>query len=912
MALLGLACVLAGPAAATAAATTPVNTFPPEVVGNAILGERLVCGAGDWTGVEAVNVSEPSPFQYEWVRGGITVSPRAHKNLTYTLTKADEHHEVWCVVTGENKEGVSEPAESWNSVCLGGECEVKPEPPVNELPPEASGNPAVGNTLKCSQGTWSGTQPLAYSYQWLRDKEAIGLATSSAYTVVSEDEGHSLSCRVTATNSAGEAYAESTNSLAIPGSKPVPKEEPRVLGIPEAEQTLTCSQGPWTGSSPITFTFQWLRNGESIADQTGDTYYVQPADEGRNISCTVTGTNAAGKASAASKAVAIRISPPRNNTRPVVSGAVEDGHTLTCSDGTWTGSPTKYEYQWVREESPIPSATSSEYVVGSADIGSALYCDVTATNGGGSNSRLSKPVMKQGSNPPVAAKPEVSGLPISGDELTCKTGTWSGSPTQILYQWVRAKDSPEETELESGTASTYKVSSADEGYSLSCTVIAISSEGIGEAESEPLNVAGKQPRNLVAPEVSGGAGSLHIGESGTCVRGVWEGAPKPTFTYRWLRDGIEISGATSSVYTVAEADRGHWLSCVVTATNSEGKLPASSNSVHVPGSSPVPPVEPPVITGNPEVGRQLTCSQGTWAGAPPPTFTYQWLLDNVAIPSATSSAYTVTSADRGLMLTCRVAAVNTEGTGYAASAPVHVPGIAPEFRKPGLEPPRVSGTGALGQTLICHPGIWEGSPPPVFTYQWLRDGTPIASATESTYIIEPADQGHSLSCVVVASNIEGRVEAMSENSVAVAARTTPSNGTPATITTDTTPGPTAAQILAALGTQLVRAQSGARIGAVLKSGGYVFPLVAPAVGSLEVLWYEVVKGAHGKTTRLVVAQAKTSFSKALTKGMVRLRLTAQGRRAIQHAAHVTLTAKAVFRVSHGISVTWLKAFRLSH
>ena len=908
MAFAAVGLALAGPATGSAAAAKPANSFPPEVVGSARLGERLVCGVGTWTGAVEAPPGEETGFQYEWVREGITVSARAHKNLTYTLTKADEHLAVWCIVTAEGKEGISEPAESWNSVCLNGGCGEGGVPPKNTAPPSVSGTAAVGQTLTCSQGTWSGTTPLTFTYKWLRDKEAIAAATGNAYTVVGEDEGHALSCKVTATNAAGEASAESANSVEITASLPEPKEAPQVLGIPAAEERLTCGVGIWSGSSPLTFTFQWLRDGKTLAIATGDIYEVEAADEGHKIACRVTGTNAAGKAEAASTAVLISVRPPTSTARPVVSGTPEEGHTLTCSTGTWTGAPTSYEYQWAREEAPIPSATSNKYTVVSADVGKALYCDVTAINGGGSKTRRSGPAIRQGSKPPTpTTQPEVSGLPISGQELTCEPGLWSGSPTQFVYQWVRDRGLPDETSLETGIFSKYKVGSADEGHLLSCAVTAINGEGSGEAESEPLGVKGKPPKNLVAPELSGASGTLHVGESVTCVRGEWEAAPKPTFAYKWLRGGVEVASATASVYTVAEADRGHSLACVVTATNSEGTAPATSQPVHIPGSQPVN-IEGPSITGSPEVGAPLTCAEGKWSGAPIPTPQYQWLLNNVNIPSATSSKYTVTSADRGLSLTCKVTATNSEGTGFATSLPVHVLGIPP------IDPvkPHVAGTAALGQTLTCQTGIWEGDPPPVFTYQWLRDQTPIASATENTYAVESADQGHVLSCKVEATNIEGRGEAQSDNRLEVAVRTTTNKDTPLTPPTGGPTPPTAAQILAALSVQLERAQSSVRTAALVKTGGYAFPFVTPAVGTLELVWYEFVKGAHGKTTRLVVAQSKTPFAKALTRGLVRLRLTAQGRRAIGHARHTRLTARAVFRVSHGASITWLKTFLLRH
>src|SRR5207237_3307560 len=128
-------------------------------------------------------------------------------------------------------------AESSNSLTIGG---PKPEsPPRNTAPPEVLGTPAVGQTLTCSPGAWSGSPSPAFTYQWLRDQgqpneAAIELATASTYTVVTEDAGHSLACEVTATNGRGEESKLSSNRLSVPGTKPQAVVLPEVLGIEPA------------------------------------------------------------------------------------------------------------------------------------------------------------------------------------------------------------------------------------------------------------------------------------------------------------------------------------------------------------------------------------------------------------------------------------------------------------------------------------------------------------------------------------------------------------------------------------------------------------------------------------------------------------------------------------------------------
>ena len=71
--------------------------------------------------------------------------------------------------------------------------------------------------LTATPGTWSGTQPITFAYQWLRCSSAASSsctpvqgATAQSYTPVAADVGARLRVRVTAANSAGQASADSS------------------------------------------------------------------------------------------------------------------------------------------------------------------------------------------------------------------------------------------------------------------------------------------------------------------------------------------------------------------------------------------------------------------------------------------------------------------------------------------------------------------------------------------------------------------------------------------------------------------------------------------------------------------------------------------------------------------------------
>lgn len=76
-------------------------------------------------------------------------------------------------------------------------------------------------------------------------------------------------------------------------------------------------------------------------------------------------------------------SAPVNSVAPAITGTEEQGSTLSCSSGTWSGSPS-YAYQWKRDGVDITGATASTYLLDNADVNTVTTCAVTGTNGSGS------------------------------------------------------------------------------------------------------------------------------------------------------------------------------------------------------------------------------------------------------------------------------------------------------------------------------------------------------------------------------------------------------------------------------------------------------------------------------------------------------------------------------------------------
>ncbi len=104
-----------------------------------------------------------------------------------------------------------------DNIVAGATSAVGQSTPINTVSPAVTGTTGVGDVLTTTNGTWTGDATIAYTYQWKRDGVSIAGQTTSTHTIVSADQGTTLTCVVTGTNSVGNASATS-NGTAIPAA----------------------------------------------------------------------------------------------------------------------------------------------------------------------------------------------------------------------------------------------------------------------------------------------------------------------------------------------------------------------------------------------------------------------------------------------------------------------------------------------------------------------------------------------------------------------------------------------------------------------------------------------------------------------------------------------------------------------
>jgi hypothetical protein len=249
--------------------------------------------------------------------------------------------------------------------------------PINASLPTISGKLATGNTVTANPGTWSGSAPISYQYQWRvcgADGGAchdIAGATGQSFKIRDSDPGNTLRVHVIASNHDGSNTATSGPTARIEaGPAPAPSPSPNaprsvspptISGNTSLGSTLTATAGGWTGPQPINYGYQWLicgANGNACHDiggATGTTYQLRNGDSGNTVRVRVTASNANGSSSQTSAPTA-RISA---TPAPAPSGCPKLAAGAAAVNVADVASPARLQIDSFVPSSVITSTTRS-------------------------------------------------------------------------------------------------------------------------------------------------------------------------------------------------------------------------------------------------------------------------------------------------------------------------------------------------------------------------------------------------------------------------------------------------------------------------------------------------------------------------------------------------------------------------
>lgn len=328
----------------------------------------------------------------------------------------------------------------------------------------------------------------------------------------------------------------------------------------------------------------------------------------------------------------------------------------------------------------------------------------------------------------------VSGESLPGSVVTANLGPVDAG-VSVSYQWTL-----DGAELSGQNSSTLLLTGSMVGKTVRAWITATKQGTRNQAVWSSSHVVTEATFTTTStPTISG---QLAVGETLTADPGQWDSGA--ALSYQWFRGDAQILGAQNSTYVPTAADLNALVSVTVTGTQigyqttslqSEGVL-ISEGSLAGPDSSQV--------DVDVAVGKTLTLNPGEWEAGVEVSF--QWLRNGEAIAGATSSSYTLTSADFNQRISARVTGSKD---GYSDLSIVTSSILASAGALTLTPTPELQGLFTVGSTLTVQTGTWDDGV--TFQYQWVRSGEVISGANASTYQISIDDFGGYVSVRVTGS-----------------------------------------------------------------------------------------------------------------------------------------------------------------
>jgi hypothetical protein len=284
-------------------------------------------------------------------------------------------------------------------------------PPSSTGLPVVSGSAQSGQSVSVSNGSWSGSTPMSFGYQWRRCDGSGGAcadiagASSSSYAVVSADVGSTLRAVVTASNGGGSSSATSAQSAVV------------TAGSSSGSMTFGVAAGGDDGDLQV----------RSAAAQG------YPPSGGAAVSSTGSVATAGRRLAFGNYSVLVPLL--RFDTSGLPDGATITSATLRVFvTGKADGDNRSLMAEWYPASSwPIDAADFSLDSTGSALAGS----DITAITVGGVNSFVLTGLSSVSTTGMTALRLHVSGGQPAGDNYVQMAAFENANPeAQLVVTWT--------------------------------------------------------------------------------------------------------------------------------------------------------------------------------------------------------------------------------------------------------------------------------------------------------------------------------------------------------------------------------------------------------------------------------------------------------------------------------------------
>ena len=570
------------------------------------------------TATFSVTATGSEPLSYQWQRNSAPISGATDSSYTTAAASSADDGALFTVIVSNPVGSISShPARLGVSTASGG-----------VVAPTISGQPADvsirAGQIATFTVTASGTAPLVY--QWTRNGHNIPGANAASYStppVAASDSGALFG--VIIANDAGYVTSRGAK-LTVSGTAPKITTQP-------ADQTVAAGKNATfavvaTGTAPLTY--QWRKNGAAIGGATSASFTtggLTSADSGATYSVVV--SNAAGTATSRGAKLTVSGTAPSITTQPQ-DQTIAAGKTATFTVVATGSAP--LSYQWRRNGTTIPGATSASYTTpsqGTSDNG-ATFSVVISNGSGNVTSRAARlTVTAAASAPAITTQPADQSI-HAGQTATFTVVATGSAP--LSYQWRRNG-----TAIPGATSASYTTPSqgtSDNGATFSVVI----SNGTGNVTSRAARLTVTAAASAPAITTQPADQSIHAGQTATFTVVATGSAP---LSYQWRRNGTTIPGATSASYTTPSqgtSDNGATFSVVI--SNGTGNVTSRAARLTVTAAASAPAITTQPADQSIHAGQTATFTVVATGSAP---LSYQWRRNGTAIPGATSASYTTPS-----------------------------------------------------------------------------------------------------------------------------------------------------------------------------------------------------------------------------------------------------------------------------
>ncbi|MCE9593411.1 MAG: immunoglobulin domain-containing protein [Planctomycetes bacterium] len=467
-----------------------------------------------------------------------------------------------------------------------------------------------------------------------------------------------------------------------------------VCGPPSTTQPSNVTTCPGSSANFATtaggvgpFTYQWKKNGSPIGGATASNYSIASVAAGDAGSYTCVVTNGCSSSESAAGVLAV-------NTATTASAL---SNQTACPGGGASFSTTAsgtgpFTYQWKKNGATIGGATASSFSLTNVQASDAATYSVVVT---GACNAVTPSATLTVNTATTATTPSSQTVCPGGGASFATVASGTGPFT---YQWKK-NGSP----IGGATASSLSLTNVQASDAATYSVaVSGACNSVEPSASLTVNTAvgATSPSNQTV--CAGSTANFATTASGT-----------GPFTYQWKKDGSPIGGATSSSYSLANAQAGDAGTYSVLVTGACGSTePAATLTINA-ASGATGPNDQTVCAGS---GASFST---TATGTGP--FTYQWKKNGNPLGGETASTLNLASAQASDAGTYSV--VVAGACGSVENFATLTINVAPSATTPNAQVACPGGGASFSTTA-------SGAGP--FTYQWKKDGNALAGATAST------------------------------------------------------------------------------------------------------------------------------------------------------------------------------------